>query len=53
MFIGILLLILGVLMFLERTGVISGSFGDYIIPAALVALGLSMVLDHKKKTTSC
>lgn len=49
MFVGILLLLLGVLMLLERLGVISGSAWDYFLPIALIALGAAMVIERKRR----
>lgn len=43
MFIGLLLLLLGALMLLERMGIIYGDVWDYFLPLALVALGASMI----------
>ncbi len=47
MFIGLLLVALGVLMLLDHMGVIRGDVWDYFWPLALVALGLSMVIKDK------
>jgi hypothetical protein len=49
MFLGILLLLLGVLMFLDNLGIIYIRIEDYILPIALVALGVSFIAGHKKK----
>jgi len=49
MFLGILLLLLGVLMLLSKMGVISADFWGYVWPAAIIALGLSMVFKHSKR----
>lgn len=49
MFIGILLLILGVLMFLEKLGIIYGSVWDYVVPVALIALGAELILKRSRK----
>ena len=49
MFVGILLLALGVIMMLQRLGIIYGDVWDYILPVALVALGVSFISDHKRK----
>ncbi|HVP06360.1 MAG TPA: DUF5668 domain-containing protein [Candidatus Acidoferrum sp.] len=49
MFVGILLLLLGVLMLLSQLGVIRGSFWGFFWPLALVALGISIVFKHSKK----
>lgn len=49
MFIGFFILLLGIFMLLERIGVIDGSFGNYIVPIVLVALGASMIFNHKFK----
>ena len=47
MFIGILILLVGILMLLDQFGLIRGNFWDYVWPLALIALGLSMVLKNK------
>ena len=49
MFIGVLLLILGVLMLLNKLGVIHGGVWDYFWPVAIIALGASMLVSAKKK----
>jgi hypothetical protein len=49
MFIGVLLLLVGVLMLLERLNVITGSVWDYIFPMALVALGVSMIFRGRNR----
>ena len=52
MFIGILLLILGVLMLLDKLGIIYyGSAWDYLLPVALIALGASFIMKDKKHTS--
>lgn len=43
MFIGTLLLVIGVLMILERLGIIYGTVWDYILPVALIALGADFI----------
>lgn len=48
MFVGIFILLLGILMLLERAGVISGGFGTYILPILLIAFGVSMVFNRKQ-----
>jgi hypothetical protein len=47
--IGIFLLLLGVLMFLDGMGLIYVEVGDYILPIALIALGISFIAGHFKK----
>lgn len=49
MFIGVLLVLLGALMLLDRLGIISGPVWDYFWPLALVALGVSMIVKNKRK----
>ncbi len=49
MFVGFMLLVIGVLMVLSRADVIPGDAWDYILPIALIAFGASMIFDHKKK----
>ncbi len=48
MFFGVLLLAMGILMLLEKLGVIYGDFWDYLWPVAIIALGASMIVDRKK-----
>ncbi len=50
MFVGILLLAIGVLMVLEKMHIIMhGSVWDYLVPVALIALGIDFLFKHKKK----
>ncbi len=49
MFLGVMVLLMGVVMLMEQLGIIRGDFGDFIVPIALVALGASMIFDKKKK----
>ncbi|MEW5994155.1 MAG: DUF5668 domain-containing protein [Candidatus Zixiibacteriota bacterium] len=49
MFVGILLVLLGGLMLLEKMDVISGSIWDYFLPIALVALGASMIFSRRRR----
>lgn len=49
MFVGTLLLILGVLMILEQLGIIYGSVWDYIVPVALISLGADFIFSHWRK----
>jgi hypothetical protein len=48
MFVGILLLLLGILMLLERAGIISGSAWDFLMPVVLVALGVTIIVRSKR-----
>ena len=49
MFFGFLILLIGVLLLLNRLGIIYGDFWDYFWPVLLVALGLSMIFKNRKK----
>ena len=49
MFVGILLLILGVLMLLDKLGIIYGTAWDYFFPVALIALGASLVMKNQRR----
>ncbi len=49
MFLGVLLLLMGFVMLLEKLGFIYGDFSDFIVPIGLVALGASMIFDKKNK----
>jgi len=50
MFIGILLLLIGALLLLDKLGIIYGDFWDYLWPVALIALGASMIFERRKKS---
>jgi len=49
MFLGIFLLLLGALMILDNLGVIYIRISEYIVPLALIALGVSFIFDRRKK----
>lgn len=49
MFVGLLLLLLGILMLLDRLEIITGSIWDYFIPLAIAALGISMIADRRRR----
>lgn len=51
MFVGSLLLILGVLMILDRLGIIPGDAWDYFWPVAVIALGISLLYGAKRKSS--
>ncbi len=48
MFIGVLLILLGAVMILDKLGIIHGGVGDYFVPIAVIALGASMIFRDKK-----
>lgn len=48
MFTGVLLLLLGLLMLLERTGFIVGEVWDLFFPIAIIALGATFIFRRKK-----
>jgi len=50
MFIGLLLLLMGVLMLLEKLDIIYGDAWDYFIPIAIIALGASFIFKDRKET---
>ncbi len=49
MFVGVLLLLVGGLMILERLGVIHGGIWDYLWPLAIIALGVDLVFSARRK----
>jgi len=49
MFIGVLLLLLGILMLLNHVEIISGTVWDYFWPIALAVLGISMIVGSRRK----
>ncbi len=48
-FVGMFLLLVGIFMLLERAGFIPIHAGSYLLPVALIALGISLVFDRKRK----
>ena len=48
MFIGLLLVLLGIFMLLEHMGIIYGRFIDYFVPIAIIALGGSFIFKDRK-----
>ena len=48
MFFGVLLIVMGILMFLDQIGIIHGDWWDYFWPTVIVAIGVSMIFKHKR-----
>jgi len=48
LFAGIVLIILGGLLLLERLGIIYGDVWDIFWPAVLIALGISLLWEHRR-----
>lgn len=48
MFIGVLLILLGVLWLLDEMGVIYGDWGDYFIPVVIIAVGVQFIMGDRK-----
>jgi uncharacterized membrane protein HdeD (DUF308 family) len=51
MFIGLILIIAGILLILSRMDIISGGFWDYFWPIILIALGGKLIFDRRKLKT--
>jgi uncharacterized membrane protein HdeD (DUF308 family) len=49
MFVGVLLLLLGALMLMDKFGLLRGDAWDYFWPLAVIALGVSLVFDSTRK----
>jgi hypothetical protein len=49
MFIGILLLLIGLLMLLNRLGIIQGGFWDWLWPVLMIAIGINVLSKHFMK----
>lgn len=48
MFVGLVILALGVLFLLENLGVLNGDIWDYLWPLAIIALGISILVKKRK-----
>ena len=48
MFVGIVVLALGVLFLLRNLGVISGDIWDFLWPIAVIALGISILFKKRR-----
>lgn len=48
MFVGVMLLLMGGLMLLDRLGMLPGDAWDYFMPIAIIALGFSFIAGHRK-----
>ena len=48
MFIGISLIVLSVILFLQKFGIITGNFWEYLWPTVLLAIGVAMVWGKSK-----
>ncbi|MDD5127101.1 MAG: DUF5668 domain-containing protein [Dehalococcoidales bacterium] len=48
MFIGLALLIIGIAALLVKAGVLPGSIWDYVWPALLILLGLTIIFGRKR-----
>ena len=51
MFMGILLLLIGLLMLLNRLDLIRGGFWDWLWPVVMIAIGVNMLAKHFRKRT--
>jgi hypothetical protein len=49
MYVGFLLIVIGVLFLLKNLGIISGSFWDILWPIVVVFVGISMLFGRKKR----
>lgn len=49
MILGVILIILGVILLLEKLGVLTGQSWDYVWPILIVVLGVWIVAKHNKK----
>jgi len=48
MYLGLLLVVLGVLFLLRNLGIIAGNFWDILWPAVVVFVGISVIFARKK-----
>lgn len=48
MYIGLVLIVLGVLFLLKNLGVLAGNFWDVLWPLVIVVVGISMLFGRKK-----
>ncbi|MBT6691367.1 hypothetical protein HOB10_03485 [Candidatus Parcubacteria bacterium] len=50
---GLIFVIVGILMLLERMDVISGGFWEYLWPVVLIVFGFSLIDKHKSNLCGC
>ncbi len=50
MYIGFLLIVVGVLFLLKNLGIISGGFWEILWPIVVVFVGIAMLFGRKKRT---
>ena len=43
MLFGVILVVIGILLLLEKMGIITGNFWDYLWPVVIIVIGLSFV----------
>jgi len=48
MYLGLLLVVLGVLFLLKNLGIIAGNFWNILWPAAIVLVGIAMIFGRKR-----
>ena len=48
MFIGVILVAMGILIILDKLGIIYGSFWDFLWPVALIALGADFIFKNSR-----
>jgi hypothetical protein len=49
MFVGLLLVLLGILLLMQQLDIIRGGVWDYFWPAAIIAVGISMIFGHTRR----
>ncbi len=47
MFLGVLILLLGVLLLLQQLDIIRGGVWEFFWPAAVIAIGISMIVKNR------
>ena len=50
MFLGVLILLLGVLMLLQQLDIIRGGVWEFFWPASVIAIGISMIVKNRIPT---
>ena len=50
MFMGILLLFLGIMILLDRLNIVHGGISEFLLPVAIIALGIDFLVGRSRRS---